>query len=118
MVLKEMVSQVHDNLQALKQELHGGVDPAQVLAGVIENLLMLTDLPNHEDETDEAIKESPASGDRVLLPPAPGPCKHPSVNVYGRCPVCGTCTHTNIKNGICLTCDEEMPASVSQDHLS
>jgi hypothetical protein len=77
---------------------------------MIDNLLRLTDL---DGEGQESAPVKSITGTDATFPGATAtavPCTHPSLNIYGRCQKCNECQHTNIKHGICITCDKKVPA--------
>lgn len=96
--MKELVVDVHDQLQAIRQRA-AATGESPVVIALIDQVLRLTDISNEEPEpalVQRASFRGPG-GD-------PATCEHPRRDNFGRCIACGDCAHLSKKNGHCNTC--------------
>lgn len=81
---------------------------------VIDCLIRLTNTGEQSENTVESATAEPSTKleDERIVPEKCPP--HRAINIYGLCTDCGTCLHTNVKGGFCLTCsspiEPELPA--------
>lgn len=110
MVQREVVKSVYDDLKALYGELKANRENPHIIR-VVQNLLRLTSLGEDEaTETEEqAVKETSEAAPPATL--SAEDCPHKVSDIYGRCMECGTCQHTQIRDGFCVTCGNEADKS-------
>jgi hypothetical protein len=105
MVQKELVDSIHEKLVKEYDEAVRAKENPRLLS-LMETLIALTD--TNPDGPTKPVAETPAP---VVVPPkSAGPCQHKVVDIYGKCKQCGQCQHNNVRGGICLTCDQPVPA--------
>jgi hypothetical protein len=116
MMLIELVKDVHNNLQQLRGEIsarNGVVLDADVVR-LLDEFIRLSDVDYTEEEKaqgETAVNVIEAEPTRMVTSSFRGAdnagnCPHKIVDIYGKCRACGECTHTNVKAGVCLTCDK------------
>jgi hypothetical protein len=104
MVHEETVRGVYTDLKALQDELISNRENPHMIR-IVKNLLKLTNLG---EDIEAAPEDGAAKGGPELVPAkvTPENCEHRLVNVFGQCPECGKCIHSQVRDGVCLTCGE------------
>lgn len=113
MVMKELVADVNRELTLLIEECQFNHENPRLIR-LAEQLHRLTNIADDAGADNVTTAQPQAEMTTAQEQINPATCAHKILNIYGVCSTCGKCQHTQVRDGFCITCGEEMPEAPAQ----